>query len=219
MKPTTIIQDRKELKVQKTIRKGLVICGILSSLLWIGADILAAMLYEGYSYTSQSVSELSAIGAPTRSLLGTTGAVYGVLLFAFGLGVLATGGRKRALRITGILLIAHAILLLLSLFFPMNLRGAEGTDTMHIIFYSLIPLVILFCIGFGSTANGKWFRFYSIGTILILILFAIFSFMAAPRVAAGLPTPGLGIYERINVYGYILWVMVLAMILLRTEKG
>jgi hypothetical protein len=219
MKPTTIIQDRKELKVQKTIRKGLVICGILSSLLWIGADILAAMLYEGYSYTSQSVSELSAIGAPTRSLLGTTGAVYGVLLFAFGLGVLATGGRKRALRITGILLIAHAILLLLSLFFPMNLRGAEGTDTMHIIFYSLIPLVILFCIGFGSTANGKWFRIYSIGTILILILFGALAGMAGPRIAAGLPTPGLGIYERINVYGYILWVMVLAMILLRTEKG
>jgi len=44
------------------VRKLLLICGILSSLLYVGTDILAAMLYEGYSYTSQSISELGAIG-------------------------------------------------------------------------------------------------------------------------------------------------------------
>jgi len=155
------------------VRKVLLICGILSSLLWVGADILAAMLYEGYSYTSQAISELSAIGAPTKSLLGTTGAIYEVFLFAFGLGVLVTAGQKRTLRITGILLITHVVLALVSFFFPMNLREAEKTisDTMHVIIYTLIPLVILFIIWFGSTANGKWFRIYSIGTILILILF------------------------------------------------
>lgn len=222
MKPTTIIQDRKEFQTLKIVRKALLICGILSSLLWIGGDILAAMLYEGYSYTSHSVSELSAIGAPTRSLLIPLNTIYSVLLFAFGLGVLATGGQKRALRFTGILLIAHAIVASVSAFFPMNLRGAEMTitDTMHIIFYSAIPLIILLIIVFGATANGKWFRLYSIGTILILILFGALAAMAAPRIAAGLPTPWMGIYERINVYGYMLWVMVLAIILLRTEgKG
>ena len=221
MKPTTIIQDRKEVKAQNTIRKSLLICGIFSSLLWIGGDMLAAILYEGYSYTSQSISELSAIGAPTRLLLIPLNTIYEVLLFTFGLGILATGGRKRALRFTGILLIAHAIVALVSTFFPMNSRGAEMTisDTMHIIFYSVIPLIILLIIGFGATANGKWFRLYSIGTILILILFGVLTGMSAPRVAAGLPTPWMGIYERINVYGYMLWVIVLAIILLRTEKG
>lgn len=204
----------------KIVRKVLLICGIISSLLWIGGDILAAMQYEGYSYTSQTISELSAIGAPTRSLLVPLGTIYEVLLFSFGLGVLATGSRKRALRFTGILLIAHAIVAQMSAFFPMNLRGAETTisDTMHIIFYSVIPLIILLIIGFGATANGKWFRIYSIGTILILILFGALTGMAGSRIAAGLPTPWVGICERINVYGYMLWVMVLAIILLRTEK-
>jgi hypothetical protein len=204
-----------------TIRKVLFACGILSSLLWIGADILSAMLYTGYSYTSQAISELSAIGAPTKSLLGTSGAIYELLLFAFGLGVLVTAGQMRTLRITGILLITHAILALVSLFFPMNLREAEKTisDTMHVIIYTLIPLVILFIIWFGSTAHGKWFRLYSIGTILILILFGALAGMAGSRIAAGLPTPWVGIYERINTYGYMLWVIILAIILLRREQA
>lgn len=90
-------------------RKVLLSCGILSSLLWIGGDILAARLYEGYSYTNQTISELSAVGASTRSLLVSLDSLYEVLLFAFGLGVLAGGG-KRYLRFTGILLITHATL-------------------------------------------------------------------------------------------------------------
>lgn len=213
-----------ELKVSflsQDVGKVLLFCGVLSSLLWIGGDILAAMLYKGYSYTSQTISELSAIGAPTRAVLIPLNTMYDVFLFAFGLGVLATGGRKRVLRFTGILLIAHAILAQASAFFPMNLRGVEATisDTMHIIFYSVIPLVILLIIGFGAAANGKWFRIYSIGTILILILFGALTGIGSSRLATGLPTPWLGIYERINVYGYMLWVMVLAITLLRKEKG
>lgn len=197
----------------------LLLCGMLSSLLWMGADVLASMLYQGYSYTSQAISELSAIGAPTKALLSMTGMIYEVLLLAFGYGVLRLAGQKRALRITGILLITHAILALVSFFFPMNLREAEKTisDTIHVIIYSIIPLLILFIIWFGSTANGKWFRYFSFGTILVLILFGILTGMAAPRVAAGLPTPWLGIYERINAYGYMVWVIVFAVVLLRKE--
>ena len=51
------------------LRKVLLLCGILSSLVYIAADIFAARRYPGYRYTAQTVSELSAIGAPTRPLL------------------------------------------------------------------------------------------------------------------------------------------------------
>jgi hypothetical protein len=53
----------------RMLRNLLLICGILSSLLYVGTDILAGTLWEGYSFTSQAVSELSAIGAPTRPLV------------------------------------------------------------------------------------------------------------------------------------------------------
>ena len=50
-------------------RKALLICGILSPLVYVGTDILAGTLYAGYSFTSQAISELFAIGAPTSSLM------------------------------------------------------------------------------------------------------------------------------------------------------
>jgi hypothetical membrane protein len=210
MKPTTIIQDRKEIKAKKPIRKGLLICGILSALLYVATVELAAIRWEGYSSTSQTISELIAINAPTRPLVVPLFITYSLLVFAFGLGVWRSADRNRALYFTAVGMVGKEVLgVVVTLFAPIHLRGIEGTLTVF----------ILLAIGSGATANGKRFRLYSIGTILILILFGILTGMAAPRIAAGLPTPGMGIYERINVYGYMLWVMVLAIILLRTEKG
>ena len=48
-------------------RRSLLVCGILSSLLWVAGDIAGSLSYVGYSYVDYSVSELSAIGAPTWS--------------------------------------------------------------------------------------------------------------------------------------------------------
>jgi hypothetical protein len=87
------------------VRKFLLVCGILASLLYAGTDILAAMSWEGYSYTAQSVSELRAIGAPTRPLLVPILLIYALLEIAFGFGVREAAGQKRALRIAGVLLI------------------------------------------------------------------------------------------------------------------
>jgi hypothetical protein len=201
------------------VRKILLACGILSSLLYVGSDILAAMLWEGYSYTDQMVSELRAIGAPTRPLLVPVLTVYTVLEIAFGVGVWGSAGRKRALRVTGGLLIGLAAVDLVAPFFPMQLRGTEFAliDAMHIIFSIVTVLLILLIIGVGATAFGKWFRLYSIVTILALIVFGVLAGSAGPRVAAGLPTPWVGIYERINIYGYMLWVVVLAIGLLRAQ--
>jgi hypothetical protein len=42
----------------------LLVCGILASLLYVVMTLLVGMLWEGYSAASQTISELSAIGAP-----------------------------------------------------------------------------------------------------------------------------------------------------------
>ena len=49
-------------------RKVLLGCGILSSLLYVAANIVGFRRWTDYSLTSQTVSELSAIGAPSRAL-------------------------------------------------------------------------------------------------------------------------------------------------------
>ena len=50
------------------LRKILLVCGVFSVLLYVAMNVLVAMQWEGYSSVSQTVSELSAIGAPTRPL-------------------------------------------------------------------------------------------------------------------------------------------------------
>ena len=98
MKPTTSIQAG-ELQVQEMVRKVLLVCGILSSLLYVAIDIIAAMKWEEYSHASQTVSELIAINAPSRQLAVPLFLTYSILIIAFGLGVWRSAGRKRALRV------------------------------------------------------------------------------------------------------------------------
>lgn len=74
------------------------ICGILSSLVYVAMNVFVAMRWEGYNSASQTVSELSAIGAPTRSLWVLPAAFYTLLVTAFGWGVWKSAGRIRALR-------------------------------------------------------------------------------------------------------------------------
>ena len=57
------------------VRKVLLNCGILSSLLYVAMNVLGAMQWEGYNTASQTVSELSAIGAPSRPLWVLLGVV------------------------------------------------------------------------------------------------------------------------------------------------
>src|SRR4051812_36484115 len=114
------------------LRKVLLICGILSSLLYVAMTVFIAMQWEGYSSASQTVSELSAVDAPTRSLWLLPGALYTVLVTAFGWGVWRSADRSRSLRIVGGLVGAYGSLGLLWPFAPMHLREtlAAGGGTL-----------------------------------------------------------------------------------------
>jgi hypothetical protein len=146
-------------------------------------------------------------------------------VIAFGLGVWGYS-RKRAQRFTGGLLVGYAVVGLVQVsFFPMHLRGAEATftDTMHSILAGVTVLLILLAMGFGAIAYGKRFRLYSIGTLLtLLVLGAVLGFVGGAQIAAQgfiAPPQWFGVIERITVYGFLLWVLVLAIVLLRAEKG
>lgn len=66
--------------------QAMLFCGILSPLLYLATDRLAGRLLNGYSFASQSMSELSAAGSPTRSLVLSLNLVAALLMIAFGVG-------------------------------------------------------------------------------------------------------------------------------------
>jgi hypothetical protein len=100
---------------------------------------------------------------------------------------------------------------------PMHLRGINPTltDTMHIVFASVVALLTMLAVAFGSASLGKRFRIFSMATIGVLVVFGALAFLYAPQLAANLPTPWLGAMERTNIGAYLLWVAVLAVALLR----
>ena len=205
------------------LRKALLLCGVLSSLLYVAMTVFIALLWEGYDSASQTISELSAIDAPTRSIWLLPGALYTLLVTAFGWGVWKSAERHPVLRKVGGLILAYGSLGLLWPFAPMHLRevlaagGGTLSDTMHLVLASVTVLLMLLAIGFGAAAFERPFRLYSIASLLILGIFGALTFLDSPGVGANLPTPWIGVWERINVGVFLLWVVVLATILLRAR--
>jgi uncharacterized protein DUF998 len=206
------------------MQKTLLVCGILSSLLYVTVNIIVAMQWKAYDSASQTVSELSAIGAPTRTLWMVLVTPYTLLMIAFASGVWKSAGDNRRLRIAGGLMIVYGALGILWPFAPMHLRetlaagGGTFSDTMHIALAIVTQLIYLLALGFAAASLGKKFRIYSIATFLVLLVFGILTFLDSPGIATNQPTPLIGVWERINIGVFLLWVVVLATILLRAEK-
>lgn len=205
------------------VRRALLTCGILSSLLYVIMNVFIPVYFPGYSSASQTVSELSAIDAPTRPLWVVLGMVYTLLVAAFGLGVLLSTSGKRSLRIAASLLIVYGLMGLA--WPPMHQRevlaagGGTLTDTMHIVFAAVTVFLMLLIIGFAAAGLSRKFRIYSVATVLILLVFGVLTGLDSPRLEANLPTPWMGIWERISIGAYLLWMVVLAVGLLKERRS
>ncbi|HVX51941.1 MAG TPA: DUF998 domain-containing protein [Chitinophagaceae bacterium] len=201
------------------LRKTLLTCGIISSLSYVAMCVIAASRLQGYSSFYQTVSELSAIGASTRPSWVNMAVLYNILFAAFAVGVTLSAGGNRNLRVTGILLIAYGITGFA--WPPMHQRqvlaagGKTLTDTMHLIFTIITVTLMVTAIGFGAAALGKRFRLYSIITITVLLFFGSLTGSQAANVEANLPTPWIGVWERVNIGAFLLWVIILSALLLK----
>ncbi|MDH4091930.1 MAG: DUF998 domain-containing protein [Cyclobacteriaceae bacterium] len=204
------------------MRKFLLACGILSSLWYVGINIFVPTQYAGYSALTLTVSELSAIGAPTRIIWVLLAILYLLLLMAFGWGVLKSSAGDRQLRIAGSLIIAYCIM---NFYWPpMHQReviaagGGSLTDTLHIVWAMMTLLFNMLLMGFGAAALRKRFRLYTIATWVVFIVFGVLTFTESPGIEANQPTPHLGIWERINMGAFLLWIIVFAIALLNKRN-
>jgi hypothetical protein len=204
------------------LRRILLVCGVLSSLLYVGTDVLAAIRHAGYhSFTSLTISELMARGAPTKPLVDPLFMIYDVLVIAFGVGLWMSGRGNRPLRLAAGFLIAYAVAGLPGpWFFPMNLRGTAdvGGDVPHIVLTGAIVLLIVGAVASGAFALGRRFRLYSFATILTMVVFGALTSVAARAMASGQPTPWIGILERIDIGAFLAWAAVLALAAIRSPE-
>jgi hypothetical protein len=186
-------------------RRLLLLCGIVASSLYVAMNLVVPMRWPEYS--------------STRAVWAPLGVAYAVLMVAFGAGVWASSNGRLAVGVSGCLLVAYGALG--TVWPPMHQRavlaagGHTRTDTLHLVWAAVTVLLMFLAMLFGAAALGRRFRVYSIATIVTLLVFGVLTSMQAPAVEANLPTPWIGVWERINIGVFLLWVIVLAVMLLR----
>lgn len=202
------------------LQKVLLSCGILAPLLYLGTDLIAGKLLKGYSFSSQSMSELGAAGSPTRPLVVGLTLVASVFMFAFGVGVWRAAGPAIMPRVVAGLIIGNAVAgLIANLFFPnqYGVRPEFGTPGVLVMFLSVVCFVLAMV--FGAVAFHGWMRILSIAIPAAYVLLAILRFATAAPAGAGTEVL-IGTQERTMGYSFLLWAMALAIyLLLLSSKG
>ena len=208
------------------MRKLLLLCGILTPLVYVFTVSLGGILTPGYSHIAQAVSDLIAAEAPAKSLLDPLFAIYNLLMFAFAIGLfLRMRADSKPRQIVGtvgaLVLAAEGIFGLVTLFFPEDAGGVgaqiSATGSMHIIFASLSSLTTMLAIllvGLWFRSSPRWQR-YAIYSFISLLVVFVAGGMAAASIANRSPFGGLA--ERTTIGGFMQWVFVVAWTMYASE--
>jgi len=193
----------------------LILCGILSPILYILATIIGGLLIPEYSHIKNAVSELIQSGAPNKLLLVTLMVISSISTILGCLGIILTHKKRiNKLVTTGIILILiNGLLGLLTYtIFPQDPIHAPMTlpGIMHIVIVAisaLITIVSPLLVGFGICRNEGWesFKLYSIISVLIIFIAGgLTPFIILKEI------PLMGLIQRIAIGAYFQWFIVLS---------
>jgi hypothetical protein len=203
------------------VQKILLSCGILAALIYLGIDWLAGRLLKDYSFSAQSISELSAAGSPTRALVVSLTLVAGGFMIAFGVGVWRAADQALLPRVVGGLVIGNAAAgLVATLFFPTRFgeRPVFGSVGVLVMFLSVVFFILAMI--FGAIAYSGWFRIFSIAIPVTYVILALLRFATATTSSTGETVSLVGAQERTMSYSFLLWVIALAIyLLLLSSRG
>ena len=202
-------------KSLRALERPLLLCAVLAAVVTAANDLIAGSLRPGYNFASQSISVLSAPGAPSRPIALGFDLVVDVLVIAFAVGLWLTADEKRSLRAIAGLLVTSALLQSSAVvFFPF--RPGEPTsslaNTLNVAMMAPSIVGWFLSIALGGLAFRNWFRWFSLS---ILVALFVEDFLATAGaylfVAGGHPGSLVGIQERANVYSFYAWLGALAL--------
>ena len=207
---------------ERTALRSASACGIVGVAVYVFAVVLGGLLDPAYSQAKQTISELTGAGAPHRELLAPLFILYNVLIAAFGYLLHRAIPRDRLIAGATLLLGLSGIAgILLVTLLPTDLRGATPTmaGTLHIVvagLASLLTVGVTFVLGVAFGRVGL-LRPLSFGTLLAGI--AILASGPVTAVAVATNDPVQGVFERITIGLFLLWVWSVSVFLLLDEES
>jgi hypothetical protein len=118
--------------------------------------------------------------------------------------------------------VVGGLLILAGVTLPFWMLFGEASLAAHLVL-SLVGISSwLGGMAFAAIAFPGRFRFYSLASLAAVVLSFAPAFLYVPAVAAGDPTPYIGLFERLAFSTYFLWTLVLVVTLWRwndSEQG
>ena len=205
------------------LRKTLVSCGIAAPVMYIVTAIVGAALRPNdYSHIINAISELLSNGAPNKAVLDVVFNIYNALLLAFAIGAYSvTKNMPRLTQISMGILIGIQVLSFSWGFFPMDPLGAEVTfaGTMHNVLGGVVALATIIMpllMGLGVRRLDDFSRYASYSFISSAIIFVS---GLTGVILAGQGVQLFGLFERITIGTYEVWIFITALSLLKVKAN
>jgi len=184
--------------------------GLLGILFYFLHIIVGANIYKGYNPVKQAVSDLTAVGAPSRVVSSVLSAFYGVCLIVFFIAFFIYFRKKFNIFFdlgALFLIIMQAISTIGYSAFPLSANGAKPfQDAMHIVVTALVVVssiaaLVFLTIGAFRSKKNLWLAYASIATLVLMMTGSILT-GAVPSI--------LGIAERITIFSLHIYLAVLS---------
>lgn len=194
--------------------------GMIAVAGYVGATVLGGVLDPEYSHLRDAISTLTAAGAPDRVLLGALYVGYNLLLAGFALAVYrsSAGGR---------LLLAATVLFALGSVsgigqvtaFPQDAPGSPltGPGTMHLVLAGVSSLVTVACAVLywrGFRTDPVWRPMSRVSLAAAIVILA-----SAPGAVVTVGGPVQGLFERVTIGAFMVWIIVLSAHALRRQAA
>jgi hypothetical protein len=194
--------------------------GLIAVGLYVGATVLGGVLDPHYSQIGNSISQLTATGAPSWSVEAPLYAAYNLVLFGFSVAIYRTLSNAR--RLTALAVVFFAIGAIAGLgqvtFFRQDPGGIPVTVSGlgHIILAavsSLLTVVSTLVYGFAFRRDATWRKLSSpsFGATAALLL-------SGPAAALTVTTAYAGLFERVTIGVFMLWVVVVSVFALGSAR-
>ncbi len=213
-----MIQSRSN---QNNLLRILAICGIAAPFLFTALVTAGGLIYEGYSHTTQAISELGGVEAQYPLLQNTNFFVVGVLIMAFALGLHRGTGDGQGSRLGPVLLGIFGAIMVSHGFLSCD-PGCEFeslTGAMHNLTGLagfIAGIAGIFVISRRLNGDPHWHSLYRFSRVTGVA--ALVSLLLWIGVAKAAEVESLnGVLQRVFIATWFIWVAVMATQLFRVS--
>jgi hypothetical membrane protein len=163
----------------------LAICGMLAPLAAIAFMLIGASVTPGYDQIRNTISELSAVGAPHPEWMNAGFVSYGILIIGLSFAVRQSLAPRPWTTVVWLLILIHGVGVILTAVFPYNAAITEGLHSLKDASHHLVSITacVAFIVGMLIMARIVWaepawrgvtrLSLVAIGIVSILFVFTL----------------------------------------------